>query len=394
VVGGQPKSRWKLGRQRGYTGIPDPLGVAFSVNILGGVQIPLRANTATDISTVQRSATTPKAQNPSASTGAVEAIDALSPAATVQAAPTAATGKVRKRIRRGVTALAVSGDGGSIASAGTDKRILVFSPGTGIQRLALQGSLGLPTGLAFSPSGTLSSVARDSYLRLWDGASGRELAKLAGHESPIDAVASSPNGAFVATAGEETRIMLWDQTSRKLSKILYGAKNFINAVSFSPDSRLLAGAGEDARVVIFDVTTGKLLFTLLGHAAAIDTVAFSPNGKVLASAGQDTEIHLWDPAKGQQLQVLRGHQAPIRTIAFSPDGVVMASGGEDTQIRLWNVATGALGKVLSGSTGAINALAFDPKGLFLASASESGDITLWNVNSGAKIISIRVPGAL
>ena len=108
----------------------------------------------------------------------------------------------------------------------------------------------LLVGRSAASPGTVSSVSGTA-------ATGRELAKLAGHESAVNAVASSPNGAFVATAGEETRIMLWDQTSRKLSKILYGAKDFINAVSFSPDSRLLAGAGEDARVLIFDVAAGK-----------------------------------------------------------------------------------------------------------------------------------------
>ncbi len=163
-------SQWLVDNQKadgswgGAAGIADPLAVAFSLNILGGVQIPVRATMAPDASTVQRSSTTPKAQNPSALPTAGQTISALSPTATIQDAPTAtSTRKVRKRIRRGVTALAVSNDGGSIASAGTDKRILVFSPGTGIQRLALQGSLGLPTGLAYSPGGTLEQRSQGQF---------------------------------------------------------------------------------------------------------------------------------------------------------------------------------------------------------------------------------------
>lgn len=394
-------NQWLVDNQKidgswGGADAPDPLAVAFSVSILGGVRIPVSANRLPEVSTLQRDTTVPNASIPnaqgaSASTSIGPLSSALPSSASV-AGPAANAPKPRKRPRKGVTALAVSGDGASLASAGADKKIVIFSSATGLQRLAFQGSLGLPTGLAFSLGGALISVGRDSLVRLWDGASGRELAKLAGHEHGINAVTASPNGAFLATAGEETRIMLWNQTTRKLAKILFGARNFINALSFSPDSRLLASAGEEARVLVFDVAAGKLLFTLLGHSGPIDTVAFSPDGTVLASAGQDTVIHLWDPVKRQQRQALRGHSAPIRTIAFSADSRLMASAGEDTQIRLWNVATGAPGRVLTGSKGIINALVFDPRGVFLASASEAGDITLWNVSSGTRLIDIRIPG--
>ena len=375
--------------------LPDLLATAFSINILGSVQIPMKADLLLGSNTLQRSGTTLQVQSltPFVSVGPTSS--AMSSSASAQIGPPAASKKSRKRVRKGVTALAVSGDGSALASAGSDKRILIWNPITGIQRLALQGSLGLPTDLAFTRGGsTLSSVGRDSIVRLWDGASGRELAEFAGHEHAINAVAASPNGALLASAGEETRIMLWDQTTGKLTKILFGPKDFVNTLSFSPDSQLLATAGEDARVLVFDVTTSKVVFTLLGHSGPIDTVAFSPNGAVLASAGQDTVIHLWDTVKGQQRQALSGHSAPIRTIAFSPDGRLMASAGEDTQIRLWNVATGAPDKILAGSTGAINAVAFIPGGVFLASATEAGDITLWNVVTGARLLTFRVPGAL
>jgi hypothetical protein len=395
-------NRWLVENQKvdgswgGYSDSPDPLAVVFSINILGATQIPMRASQLPGTSTLQSTGATSQVQGPTAFASVGQTNSPVSAIASAQVGQSATTSKKpRKRVRKGVTALAVNGDGTALASASTDKKILIWSPTTGIQRLALQGSLGLPTGLAFTRGGTtLSSVGRDSVVRLWDGASGRELAKLAGHEHAIIAVAASPNGALLASAGEETRIMLWDQTTGKLAKILFGPKDFVNTVSFSPDSRLLASAGEDARVLVFDVAAGKVLFTFLGHSGPLDAVAFSPNGTVLASAGQDTVIHLWDTVKGQQRQALSGHSAPIRTIAFSPDGGLMASAGEDTQIRLWNVATGAPDKVLAGSTGVINALTFIPGGVLLASATESGDITLWNVTTGAKLLTLRVPGAL
>jgi WD40 repeat protein len=327
------------------------------------------------------------------SLGAAAQTSAADPSASAQSSQSASKSKKpRPYNRKGVTALAVNGDGSVLASGSTDYEIRTWNASTGKQNKDLSGSRGLPTGLAFSPGGNLNSASRDSLVRVWDAVSGSELSRFAGHEHAIRAVAASPDGRFLGSAGEESRIMLWDRTSRKLSKILFGATDFVNTLSFSPNSRLFAIGGEDARVVCFDVAAGASVYTLLGHSGPIDAVAFSPDGTVLASGGQDTVIRLWDAVKGQQRQALTGHSAPIRAIAFSPDGRLIASGGEDTRIILWNAGNGTIDKILSGAKGFINVLAFGPNG-DLNSADEAGDITVWNINTGAKTLTIKVPPA-
>jgi hypothetical protein len=319
--------------------------------------------------------------------------NALASIANAQKAQVAAaSSKVRPFGRKGVTSIALSPDGNSLATAGTDNRIRIVSPTTGALSLLLPAAVDFPTDLTFSPNGaTLNGVGRDSLVHVWSALTGDEIASFAGHEAALRAVAASPDSRLVASAGEETRIMLWDAITNKLSKILYGSTDFLNALSFSPDSTLLASAGEDARVLLFDAASGKIRFTLLGHAGPIDAVSFSPDGTALASAGQDTVIHVWDVAKGVQRLALAGHQAPIRTLAFSPDGQLIASGGEDTKIILWNAATGAISKTLSGSTGAVNAIMFNPKDPFLISATETGEISVWNIAAGIKMFTFKIP---
>jgi WD40 repeat protein len=321
----------------------------------------------------------------------VQIDSAIAPAAAAEKPALAAIpARIRPYIRKGVTALAVSIDGSSLASASADNRVRLWSATTGQQRAVLQGSMGLPTALAFG-SNVLASVGRDSVARLWDPVSGRELATLSGHEHAIRSLALSRDGRFLATAGEESRIMLWDLASRKLTRIFFGHTDFVNTLAFSPDGRLLASGGEDARARIFDVATGRSLYTLGGHLGPIDAVAFSPDGTVLASGGQDAVVYLWNPATGRQRQILKGHGAPIQAITFSPDGRLIASGAEDTLIILWNAASGTMDKVLFGSTGMINVLGFDPRGVFLASGTADGNLTLWNVPAGAKMRVISVP---
>lgn len=367
---------------------PDPIATGFYIAMLDGIQIP-SANQARTVPNTQSPAP-PQNFTASSSRAAANAGPPLVAPQTTAASPNA---NVRKFNRKGVTAMAVTPDGGELASgSSSDNRIRIWDALTGRQLFVLEGSLGLPTGLAFGPSGgVLGSVARDSALRLWDVGTGSQLAQIFGHEAAIRAIAASPDGRFLATAGEETRIMLWDLANRSLSKILWGSTDFINAISFSPDNRFLAAAGEDARVLIFDITSGKIVFTLLGHSGPINAVAYSPDGAVLASGGQDTVIRFWDPAKGVQVRALTGHSAPIRSIAFNADGTLMASGGEDPRIILWDTATGAINKSLLVTSGFINVLAFPPRGVFLAVADEAGNMTLWNVVTGVQIRRLPVP---
>jgi WD40 repeat protein len=74
---------------------------------------------------------------------------------------------------------------------------------------------------------------RDSSARLWSATTGGELARFTGHEHSLRDLAVSPDGRFLATAGEGTRIMLWDIRTRKLSKVLTGPTDFVNALAFS-----------------------------------------------------------------------------------------------------------------------------------------------------------------
>ncbi len=62
--------------------------------------------------------------------------------------------------------------------------------------------------------------------------------------------------------------------------------NVVSAVAFSPDGRQLASAGWDGVVIIWDVANGHESLTYTGHGDKVRCLAFSPNGKQLASTGE------------------------------------------------------------------------------------------------------------
>jgi WD40 repeat protein len=245
--------------------------------------------------------------------------------------------------------------------------------------------------LAFALSPDRKTLATggwdDRTVRLWDLARGKELRQLGAHRGPVRALAFSPDGNLVASAGYDEKVRLWDAVAGKRLHILAGHNGGgVLALAFSPDNKLLAsGALTDRAIRLWDVHSGKLVRRWDNPEAYLEDFAFSPDGKLLASAsGIDGAAHVWDVATGTEVLRLSGRHGCYR-IAFSPDGRLLATGGSepDNTVRLWEVVTGGEVRRFEGHHSGVTAVAFSADGRLLASGAGDATVLVWDVTGRA-----------
>jgi WD40 repeat protein len=74
---------------------------------------------------------------------------------------------------------------------------------------------GVPAGARGKGSPALPARAKDSGIKLWDVATGKERATLKGHTQRVWSVAYSPDGKTLASGGEDGTVKLWDVATDK-----------------------------------------------------------------------------------------------------------------------------------------------------------------------------------
>ena len=148
--------------------------------------------------------------------------------------------------------------------------------------------------------------------------------------------AASGGNEMLASCSDDFTIFLWSPaTSDKPVARLTGHQQPVNFVSFSPDGVHLASASFDKSVRLWAGATGKFITALRGHVQAVYQLAWSADSRLLVSSSKDSTIKLWNVAKKKMVEDLPGHADEVFAVDWSPDGERVASGGKDKLLKIW-----------------------------------------------------------
>ena len=151
----------------------------------------------------------------------------------------------------------------------------------------------------------------------------------------------SPDGRFIATAGQNVEGRVWrTATSKLLGKLTGQHRDDLTSIAYSPDGKFLATSSIDADAHIWNAATFKHVRSLRGHSSLVSDIAFTPDGQWLATAGPVT-VGMWERStelrieKGTPLLFLRGHVQRVWGIAVAPDSRRVASISADGTVRTY-----------------------------------------------------------
>ena len=263
--------------------------------------------------------------------------------------------------------------------------------------------------LAFSPDGAmLATAGADGTIRFWEISSRRLLRSWEGKPEHVLSLSFSPDATFLASGrADGTLIVKKVKTAEVQFQQSFPAK--VQVVRYSPDGSALAIALSNTWVGTCDARTGEIRFgrSLWGVAAIYPMVLrFFPDGKSFAAIGGG-QIRRMDAASGEKLGRFKG-ALPVSTFDISPDGsrvagVRMLNGevnGEKVhemrEIMFWDAASREFANSIENPV-PVSGVAFSPDGTLLAAEGADGTVALWELKPGRRrtvkmVSSTPVPG--
>jgi WD40 repeat protein len=252
--------------------------------------------------------------------------------------------------------------------------------------------------------------------RIW-GLDGSPIGELVGHESSVNVVRISPDGATAITAASDRSVRVWDLPARRQRAVLGMHRKQVLALDLdAPRDRVWSGA-HDGKLNRWSLATEELEAQVdLG--GSVTSIAVRSTDGVVAAATAGAGIAILGPDGAEMKRVDEGGGVigsvtwaaagsfllassprgatvwatdgwePVRSLqsgagsmvptALSPDGSRIALGW-DHHVGLWSADESEPGLTIDGLPKGVYGLSFSHDGRWLAAAAADGRVRLWSV---------------
>lgn len=240
--------------------------------------------------------------------------------------------------------------------------------------------------LAISPNDKyLASAGAERRVIVWDLVAAKQLYSLKAHSEWIFTLAFSPDSQLLASGSSDGIVKLWSVAEGKQIREIslpYGH----TFVAFSPEGKTLAIACTDNLIRLWDVPARKMKGELSGHTSTVSKIVFVDE-KHLLSSDVDGVIRLWDLTTAQS-EIVTRQRGGFRTFTYS-NGLIASASSES--ISIFELVTKKPKRTIP-VTGSIelNAITFTSKKEL--AYVDSGVTTVWDIEEGKQTGQYKNPG--
>lgn len=238
------------------------------------------------------------------------------------------------------------------------------------------------------------------------------------HEGGVLAASVHPDGASLATAGQDGRVSLWNVADGRRESVIEVGSGWVEHVAWSPSGQWVAvsrsrqvhvygqdgtevwrsdahpstvsaiawsGAEELAtacygRVTFFRMPSG--VSDALEWKGSLVSMALSPGGEIVACGSQDNSVHFWRRSTAQD-SMMSGYPGKPSALAFDETGTLLATSGGET-VTVWSFRgegpEGTRPGILEQHAQPVTTVAFANRGMRLASGARDGAVVVWSLN--------------
>lgn len=199
----------------------------------------------------------------------------------------------------------------------------------------------------------LASTGPDRTARLWDTATGRELAVIRAHDSEMSKVAFTPDGRQLIT-GDQQIIKLWDLNKLLQPRVITTpGQCTVEELAFSADGKWLATGEVNrgtlcsplAHINIWEIDTGKQKLQV-NEQVGFSGLKFIPNHSLLVASEYTGVAAIWDLTTNLKKVDFLGHARPsnpgeaikpeeVHSLAVAPNGQFIATGDIRKTVKVW-----------------------------------------------------------